>query len=179
MGYEWYDERKRRVKEAVQVHDLLRGIGVNLRHDDRAEQISCPFHGQDSKPSARVFPSTPDEPSHLWCYVCMENWDVIGLQMRISGQSFNEALAALEAGYSIERPDLDGFVASLPQEKRRSELEELMTAIDGRLQVLSLERDPKWVAQANIAFDRVLSSRRRLEHTRVVDALRLLQEKLR
>lgn len=178
MQHEWYDERKRRVKESVQVHDLLRGIGVSLRHEDRPEQISCPFHGQDDDPSARVFPSTPDEPSHLWCYVCMENWDVIGLQMRITGQTFSEALAALESGYSVERPALDGFSAK-PKDTRKSEFEEVTSRIDGRLRVLSLERDPTWVAQANIAFDRVLASRQKLEHSRVMAALRLLQEKLR
>ncbi|MCW4026127.1 MAG: CHC2 zinc finger domain-containing protein, partial [Candidatus Bathyarchaeota archaeon] len=36
-------------------------------------QISCPFHGPDSAPSARVFPAS----NSMYCWACNKSWDVI------------------------------------------------------------------------------------------------------
>jgi hypothetical protein len=108
LRWEWYRQRIEQVHHRVTAYDLLRRNGISIRQssDTRAEQVSCPFHGQDRKPSARVYPDTTDSPSHVWCYVCRKRWDVIGLQMEFSGCKFSQALAELERGYGIVPPEM-------------------------------------------------------------------------
>lgn len=104
----WYAMRTRAVHERVTVHDILRRNGVSFRHTgDREEQVSCPFHGKDENPSARVYPTTPRSPSHVWCFVCRERWDAISLWKKYSdgeGKSFHRLLSELEKLYNIETP---------------------------------------------------------------------------
>jgi hypothetical protein len=105
----WYSMRVRAVHDKITVHDILRRNGVTFRHanTDREEQVSCPFHGKDENPSARVYPTTPRSPSHVWCFVCRERWDVITLWKKYSdgeGKSFHRLLSELEKLYGIPTP---------------------------------------------------------------------------
>jgi hypothetical protein len=104
----WYAIRTKAIHERVTAHDILRRNGVSFRHTgDREEQFSCPFHGKDENPSARVYPSSPRSPSHVWCFVCRERWDVIALWKKYSGgenKSFHRLLSELEKLYGIETP---------------------------------------------------------------------------
>lgn len=105
----WYGMRTRIIHERVTVHDILRRNGVSFRHTgDREEQVSCPFHGKDENPSARVYPSSPRSPSHVWCFVCRERWDAISLWKKYSGdgdgKSFHQLLSELEKLYGLQTP---------------------------------------------------------------------------
>lgn len=104
----WYGMRVKTLHDRVTAHDILRKNGVSFRHTgDREEQFSCPFHGKDESPSARVYPTTPRSPSHVWCFVCRERWDVIGLWKKYSGgetKSFHRLLSELEKLYNITVP---------------------------------------------------------------------------
>jgi hypothetical protein len=86
----------------------LRRNGIVLRHDsDREEQIPCPFHGVDTHPSARVYPETVKGPSHVWCFVCQEHWDAIGLWKRFAGTDtkFTNILAGIERAFGLVPPE--------------------------------------------------------------------------
>jgi hypothetical protein len=122
----WYGMRTKAIHERVTAHDILRRNGVSFRHTgDREEQFSCPFHGKDESPSARVYPSSPRGPSHVWCFVCRERWDVIALWKKYSGgeKSFHRLLSELEKLYSIPTPPVPegaydkGGVSATEQEK--------------------------------------------------------------
>lgn len=102
---EWQD-RASVIHTYLSAYDVLRmnGITLSFAGDNREDQISCPFHGKDSKPSARIYPATSSKPSHVWCFVCQEKgWDAIGLWRKFAGgMSFPAALSAIERAYGIE-----------------------------------------------------------------------------
>lgn len=107
--WDWYKQRATTIRQRVSAYEILRRNGVRLKQvsDSRAEQIQCPFHGKDDKPSARVYPDSADRSSHVWCYVCQKSWDAIGLQMQFSGGiKFAQALGELERAYGIETPPM-------------------------------------------------------------------------
>lgn len=111
---EWFRQRVESLHHRVTAYDVLRHIGVVLRQitDDRQEQISCPFHGLDKKPSARVYPEEGQSKSHVWCYVCQERWDAIGLWKKHNNfEKFSEALSSLEKMYNLSPPDLPHEIA--------------------------------------------------------------------
>lgn len=135
----WYAIRVKTIKERVGAHDILRRHGVSFKSTgDREEQFSCPFHGKDDKPSARVWPATPQGPSHAWCYVCKERWDVIKLWQKYSGEekSFHRILSELEKTYGIEPPPIPqgGFKQAPSQdERKKQEWDTLFEKCEARL----------------------------------------------
>lgn len=104
----WVKARIEAIHERVTAHDVLRRHGVPLKYgDDHEEQFSCPFHGTDTKPSARVYPSSLRGPSHAWCFVCQERWDVMALWKKFNGFEgrFTLLLARIEQEYGITPPE--------------------------------------------------------------------------
>jgi hypothetical protein len=117
----WYDLRKRAIHERVSAHDVLQRHGVSFRHTtEREEQFSCPFHGKDEKPSARVYPTTPQSPSHVWCFVCQGRWDVIALWKKYSGEekSFHRILTEIEMAYGLTPPPVPEGAFEAPVDDR-------------------------------------------------------------
>lgn len=116
----WYQLRVKNVHEKVSVYSLLRRHGVSFKHTmEREEQISCPFHGKDENPSCRVYPASGMSPSHAWCFVCRERWDVIALWKKYSGESksFHEILSEIEKQYGIVQPPVpEGDLRSVQAE---------------------------------------------------------------
>ncbi len=135
----WYDLRKKAIHDKVGVHDILRRNGVKFRHTgDREEQFSCPFHGKDEKPSARAFPTDPRSPSHVWCYVCRERWDVIALWKKYYGsdKKFHAVLSEIEKYYNIIPPPVpEGAFKQQPSgnEQQKLDFERLYQACEDRL----------------------------------------------
>lgn len=107
---EWVRQRTETLKQAVSAHDVLRYFGVQLKYsgDDNEEQISCPFHGQDADPSARVFPSDARSSSRLYCFVCQARWDIFALWKKFQGQDelrFTAILLGLEKAFGLPTPE--------------------------------------------------------------------------
>jgi hypothetical protein len=61
-------------------------------------QFKCPFHGQDTKPSARYYRATQS----CWCWACQKKWDVISFVMDKEGLWFNSALNFLVNRYRLD-----------------------------------------------------------------------------
>lgn len=109
-SFRWVQARVEAIRKVVTAHDILRRNGISLHHTgDREEQFPCPFHGVDRHPSARVYPETSKGPSHVWCFVCHENWDSIALWKKFSGADnnvrFTRVLAEMEQAYGISPPE--------------------------------------------------------------------------
>lgn len=108
----WIRKRVDNIHSQVSAYEILRRGGVELHKSEaEEEQFSCPFHGEDRKPSARVYPAEGDRPSHAWCFVCQEkNWDVIGLWRKFNGggddKTFTQSLSEIERAYGLETPEL-------------------------------------------------------------------------
>jgi CHC2 zinc finger len=104
----WFRQRITAIHAEVTAYDVLRRNGVQLQQsgDDREEQFSCPFHGVDKKPSARIYPEKDDSPSHVWCFVCQEpRWDAIGLWQKFNNLSLGQAVHRLEREFNLETPE--------------------------------------------------------------------------
>jgi len=106
---QWITERVENIHRMVTAHDVLIRHGVRLKYGGREEQISCPFHGIDTKPSARVYEASARSPSHVWCFVCQKSWDVIGLWKKFDGRDdvkFSEVLRDIESAYNLIPPPM-------------------------------------------------------------------------
>ncbi len=108
---EWVRQRVELIHEQVTVYDVLRLIGVDLTQSgsDEEEQFSCPFHGIDRRPSARVYPEEGGSKSHAWCYVCQERWDAISVWQRAYGSTeggFTRALLGVEKAFDLTAPKM-------------------------------------------------------------------------
>lgn len=112
-SHRWIQARIEVIRQRVTAQEVLRRNGIKIRGTgDREEQFSCPFHGRDRKPSARVYPETVRGPSHVWCFVCQERWDVIGLWKKFgsSDAKFTQTLGEIERAFGIippERPPVE------------------------------------------------------------------------
>jgi hypothetical protein len=132
----WVRARIDAIHERITAHDVLRRFGVALRYgSDRREQFSCPFHGVDTQPSARVYPVSDRSPSHAWCFVCQERWDAITLWKKFTDfeGAFTQLLASIEKEYGLSPPEAP------PSEGRKSDperiaLQELFDVCESRLQ---------------------------------------------
>jgi hypothetical protein len=144
----WFEHRVRAIHDKVTVYDILRRNGVSLKHStDRIEQISCPFHGKDENPSARIYPGDAKSPAHIWCFVCRERWDAISLWKKFGGdetKKFHQVLSEMEKTFGITPPSIsnEAFTQGLPQDSRVQEnFERLYRACEERL--LSVRDDYK------------------------------------
>lgn len=189
LRWEWYRQRVDQVHQRVSAFDLLRRNGVTIRQssDTRAEQIHCPFHGQDKKPSARVYPDSARGPSGVWCWVCRRPWDVIGLQMQFSGCNFSQALTELERGYGLTTPEMPEGVRENVDEtdEALNEFEILYDTCERRLRdardVYHQLGDLKGFLQASTILDRVhhgVIVTRRMSPSKGSDVLRKTLDKI-
>lgn len=104
---EWFQLRVEQIHRNITAYDVLSRHGVSLQGRGE-EQFSCPFHGRDEKPSARIYPESPRSPSHAWCFVCQERWDAISLWRKFAGDDkpFSRVLTEIERSYGLETPDI-------------------------------------------------------------------------
>lgn len=119
----WFDSRLETIRQRVTVFDVLRRNGVTLLQsgDDREEQIPCPFHGKDSKPSARVYPPSDDRPSGgAWCFVCQERWDVFALWKKFGDPdvSFGKIIWEIEQAYGIDAGPAPDVLSESPKQTK-------------------------------------------------------------
>jgi len=61
-------------------------------------QFSCPFHGRDNKPSARLYKSTKT----CYCWVCKKRWDVISFTMEREQFGYKAALNYIVDKYKVD-----------------------------------------------------------------------------
>jgi hypothetical protein len=104
----WIKARIAQIHNQISAGDVLVRHGIELRWGgDREEQISCPFHGADKNPSARYFPNKDNSRSHVWCFACHENWDVIGLWVKFNGkeEKFTRTLFQIEKAFGLTPPE--------------------------------------------------------------------------
>lgn len=69
------------LKEEVSIYDLFDLTGQKYETAEKPCQISCPFHGEDTHPSARVFPENND----MRCYYCSKSWNSVTYWAQING----------------------------------------------------------------------------------------------
>jgi len=71
-----------------------------------------------------VYPADARSPSHAWCYVCQERWDVIALWQKFNGtEKFGQALIEIERTYHLETPEEPegGYYGGGEEEEKKPE----------------------------------------------------------
>lgn len=102
---EWVQRRVAAVHENYTAFTALMEAGVDSVPDDSTPtQISCPFHGEDRRPSARYYPRHGGAYDYVYCFKCKERWDCINLVAKFGGVRFMEALSRLERRFNIKTP---------------------------------------------------------------------------
>jgi len=102
---EWVARRIMAVRESFSAFDALMERGIDTIPDDSTPtQISCPFHGQDNRPSARFYPRSGGKHDYVRCFKCRENWDSIALYGKFQGLRFMDALVELERRFHLKIP---------------------------------------------------------------------------
>ena len=94
-------KRADRIRERVNITEFLEDFGYTVRSHGghREQQFSCDLHGDgtDSKPSARVYPS-----SNSWyCFACSKKRDSITTLMDKKGLNFYQACDLIEKKYGL------------------------------------------------------------------------------
>ena len=135
----WVQTRVEAILNRVSAFVILRRYNAQLQQsgENRIEQISCPFHGKDNKPSARIFPASAKGPSHVWCYVCQERWDAIGLWRKYNDDTvpFTRSLMELERAYGLPTPEIPNVIdmRDAIRKQEYEELEKLLNIAERRL----------------------------------------------
>ena len=61
-------------------------------------QFKCPFHGNDNKPSARLYRKTQT----CWCWVCQKKWDLISFISDMEHLNFVNSVNFLIKKYKVD-----------------------------------------------------------------------------
>lgn len=134
---DWITARVDTIHHNVSAYDILTRYGVKLRYGGgRPEQMFCPFHGNTRTPAARYHPKDMRSPDHVWCFVCNQRWDCIGLFRNFenrTGDKFSVVLRALERQYGIVPPESPPLVEHEPEDHERIEVEERFSLAEFRL----------------------------------------------
>ena len=89
------------------MRDIIDQYHVPTQSPGPVTQVNCPFHGNDSHASARIY-----ETNSMYCWVCNKSWDVIGFVRDIEKVTFAEACSILENRFSIVKSDIAEIVYS-------------------------------------------------------------------
>ena len=127
-----------RLKALVDLSELVRSRGVELKRHGKDLIGHCPFH-DDRTPSFIVTPS-----KNLWhCMgACQAGGSVIDFVMRADGVSFREALEVLGGGHALEK-------RKTPVSKEKKSLSKISTAEDFSA-LMNPEADAQELLQATL-----------------------------
>lgn len=156
----WIAQRVDTIHQNVTIYDVLHKNGVKFRYSEREEQFSCPFHGKDTKPSARAYPASARRPSHVWCFVCNESWDAINLWKRFSGRDdikFGALLREIENTYKIIPPETPSESADYEPEEDPQfiEVQHLLEVCEHRLRSAKKQFDMQSFLKIGVVLDRL------------------------
>jgi uncharacterized protein YkvS len=117
------------ILEKVDLAKVMMDYKVDFMYNPSKQdeaQFRCPFHGQDTKPSARYYRATQS----CWCWVCGKRWDVIGFIMERETMTFVGAVNYIANRYKVDTssiPDTPEF--KNPKVQKISEDSVLMTVL--------------------------------------------------
>jgi len=111
---------KKLISERITLGEALKeDFGISLSIDEI--QLSCPFHGQDAKKSARYYKDTDS----MYCWVCKKSWDLYSYIGQKEALGFNRTVDFLIKKYHIDiskAPDIFSGETSPFFKKRKVEV---------------------------------------------------------
>lgn len=120
-------QRADRIRDQVPIEEVLAWYGYQVRPDagGREQQFCCDLHGdgQDTKPSARVYP----ESQSFYCFACDKTRDAIELVRAKEGCDFWIAVKKLEQQFNLPPLQIDDEVEYTPQTTAQAVADSLAT----------------------------------------------------
>ena len=94
------EDEIRRIKLAVNLVEVIRGKGIELKPQGKQLVGRCPFHEEDNTPSFFVDPQKGE-----WnCFGCSQGGDVIKFVMLYEKKDFRSAVESLSGSPRIDQP---------------------------------------------------------------------------
>lgn len=88
------------IKSRVPILDLISLFEINVRSSFGNErQCSCPFHGEDKHPSARIYVKT----NSMYCFTCKKSYDVIDIIREFKKLSFDEVIEFIKINWTEKK----------------------------------------------------------------------------
>lgn len=148
--------RAESLRRQLSIFDVMEKLSIEFLHRG-THQVPCPFHGEDRKPSARIYADT----NKIYCFTCARGWDVLGTVQAKRECSFSDAVSWLEVEFKIEYAG-DGL-ASLVQSKLdhvpRPQLEQFYLMVEDRLiaarDILDLDKYCKYLTALDLVSYRL------------------------
>ena len=140
----------------------FKGLGFFLKEDKyidmngQEEQLSCPFHGKDNKPSARYYAETDT----MYCWTCQKRWDVFGYLGEKKDYDFGSSVKFLVQKFGIDTsamPDIEERVKRPDLNKSEKKINRksiLLLKMEDR--VVSLRQKIPFVKYNSLAFKLVV-----------------------
>lgn len=89
--------RVKNIKNHVHMTDVLSLLNLLPSSADGDFQMRCPFHGQDSKPSARIYRN-----ELFKCFACGVAYDIIGFYSEYKKVNFRDSCYLLEKQFGVK-----------------------------------------------------------------------------
>jgi DNA primase len=117
------NDAKERIRQAIDIVDLLRDYLGDVQREGRNYKALCPWH-DDSRPSLKINP----ERQTYKCWVCDIGGDIFSFVMQYEGVTFPEALRTLadKAGIQLEPAGSGASGRSKAQREQKVGLYEVM-----------------------------------------------------
>ena len=82
---------KEEILETISMQDILDKYGIR----NNGKMFSCPFHGEDRHPSAKIFET------NFHCFTCLKHLDVIGFVEEYFNLSFKDAMKKINYDFNM------------------------------------------------------------------------------
>lgn len=103
----------------VTMENVLDKYGI----EHKRGMFSCPFHGEDRKPSAKAYKN------NFYCFACGKNRDLIGFVEELFNLSFKEAMQKIniDFGLGLDNYNVDynklNYIKNIQNEKKKKKQE--------------------------------------------------------
>lgn len=124
---------KELIIETVELHKVLQDYGTEFAYNpDYVDEVQfrCPIHGQDNKPSARLYKATKS----CFCWVCRKRWDVVSFVMEKEGLPFLGAIRFIIDRYKIDTSSIPDDPVLEEETKELSSDKIMMTFLERNIQ---------------------------------------------
>lgn len=138
---------KAKISEYVTLGDILKKEGrISLSLSE--EQLKCPFHGKDYKPSARYYKSTDS----MYCWYCKKSWDIYKYISQRDNLNFKDTLNYILKFFNIDISSLPNVMD--PENIRKKNEKRKEISYDKKIFFIEKVKHAIKGLQNNLEFDK-------------------------
>lgn len=107
-----WEQRKQNILNQLTMRQVIDHYGIEANDSGEEAQISCPFHGKDSKKSGHIYEDT----QLFHCFTCKKTVDVIGFIVAMENIEWKNSLWFIEKKFNIDTSKLKDIKITEPFE---------------------------------------------------------------